>query len=246
MYHAYLVFKFADPRVLAYFKTTDFADYLVTPTIGSCPPFHKMSKQRPTMEDYNNEYFNTIAWADCIARNNLDNTRPLLQGQTFSDTPPQAQLLGTQIFTYYSVDSYNYWLYRPETQQYVRYQERDDTRNGKEESYDVLMDNVTATAVHASNVVVLFAYHTFANGYDADDEVYHINLSESGEAYVFRDGVGIVARWRRMNRDQQLLLTTVTGEPIPLHPGITFYEVIGKNSFVDQSDGEWNFHHNTP
>ncbi|MFT3893706.1 MAG: hypothetical protein QM730_18920 [Anaerolineales bacterium] len=49
-----------------------------------------------------------------------------------------------------------------------------------------------------------------------------------------------------MNRDQPLLLTTLTGEPIPLHPGITFYEVIGKNSFVDQSDGEWNFHHNTP
>ncbi|MFT3893705.1 MAG: DUF3048 domain-containing protein [Anaerolineales bacterium] len=185
MYHAYLVFKFADPRVLAYFKTTDFADYLVTPTIGSCPPFHKMSQQRPKMEDYNNEYFNTIAWADCIARNNLDNTRPLLQGQIFSDTHPQAQLLGTQIFTYYSVDSYNYWLYRPETQQYVRYQERDDTRNNKDESYDVLMDNVTATAVHASNVVVLFAYHTFANGYDADDEVYHINLINWGKPMSF-------------------------------------------------------------
>jgi hypothetical protein len=246
MYHAYLVFKFADPRVLGYFKTTDFADYLVTPTIGRCPPFHKMSKTRPNMEDYNNEYFNTIAWADCIARDNLDNTRPLLSAGTFSETPPELKLLGTQIFTYYSVDSYNYWLYRPETQQYVRYQERDDTRNGKEESYDVLMDNVTATAVHASNVVVLFAYHTFANAYDADDEVYHINLTDSGEAYVFRDGVGIIAKWYRINRDQPLLLTTPQGEPIALRPGITFYEVIGKNSYVDQSDGEWNFHHNTP
>jgi hypothetical protein len=246
MYHAYLVFKFADARVLSYFKTTDFADYLVTPTIGKCPPFHKMSQARPDMEDYNNEYFNTVAWADCIARDNLDNTRPAIRPGLFSETPPEPKLLGTQIFTYFSVYSYNYWLYRPETYQYVRYQEMDDTRDGKEETYDVLMDNVTATAVHASNVVVLFAYHTFANAYDADDEVYHIDMTGSGEAYVFRDGVGIVAKWYRTNKDQPLLLTTPLGEPIDLRPGITFYEVIGKNSFVDQSDGEWNFHHNTP
>ena len=246
MYHSYLVFKFADPRVLDYFKTTDFAEYLVTPTIGSCPPFRKMSQARPTMEDYNNEYFNTVAWADCIARNNLDNNRPALRPGLFSETPPNAPLLGTQVFTYYSVDSYNYWLYRPETGQYVRYQERDSTRNGKEETYDPLLDNVTATAVHASNVVVLFAYHTFANAYDADDEVYHIDLTGSGEAYIFRDGVGIIAKWNRVTRDQPLLLTTPLGEAIALRPGITFYQVIGKNSFVDQSDGEWNFHHTPP
>jgi len=246
MYHSYLVFKFADARVLSYFKNTDFADYLVTPTIGRCPPFHKMSQTRPDMEDYNNEYFNTIAWAECIERDSLDNTRPTFRAGLFSETPPELKLLGTQIFTYFSVDSYNYWLYRPETNQYVRYQEMGSTRNGKEETYDVLMDNMTATAVHASNVVVLLAYHTFANAYDAEDEVYHIDLTDSGEAYVFRDGVGIVAKWYRINKDQPLLLTTSLGEPIALRPGITFYEVIGENSFVDQSDGEWNFHHTTP
>jgi len=246
MYHAYLVFKFADARVMTYFKTTDFADYLVTPTIGKCPPFHKMSDARPSMEDYNNEYFNTVAWAACIERDGLDNIRPLLQAGQFSETPPVAQLLGTQIFTYYSVDSYNYWLYDPGTMQYVRYQERDDTRNGKEETYDVLTDNVTGEAVHASNVVVLFAHHTFSNTFDAEDEVYHIDLQKSGEAYVFRDGVGIIARWHRINRDQPLLLTASDGTPIVLRPGITFYEVLGETSYVDQSDGEWNFHHNTP
>jgi len=41
-------------------------------------------------------------------------------------------------------------------------------------------------------------------------------------------------------------LTTPLGEPIELRPGITFYEVIGKDSFVDQGDGRWDFHHETP
>ena len=96
-------------------------------------------------------------------------------------------------------------------------------------------------------MVVIFAYHTFANAYDADDEVYHIDLTGSGEAYVFRDGVGIVARWSRANIDQPLSLTDATnGAAISLRPGITFYQVIGANSYVDQDAGEWNFHHTTP
>ncbi len=35
MYQAFLVFKFADPRVLDYFKESDFAQYIVVPSNGS-------------------------------------------------------------------------------------------------------------------------------------------------------------------------------------------------------------------
>ena len=110
---------------------------------------------------------------------------------------PNSNLAGDLIHTYYSVDDYNYWQYVPETGEYARYQETADTRDGRAESYAPLIDRVNATAVHAANVVMLFAYHTFANPFDEDDEVYHIELTGSGEAYVFRDGVGIVARWNR-------------------------------------------------
>ena len=244
MYHAYLVFKFADPRVLAYFKTTDFADFLVVPSFGSCPPFRLMESRH--IEVYNNSYFNTVAWQDCIDREGLDNQRPAIRPELFSDTPPTSELLGTQIYTYFSADSYHYWQYVPETGEYARYQETSDTRDDKPEKYAVQMDAVTALPVHASNVVVLFAYHTFANPFDQEDEVYHIDLTGSGEAYVFRDGVGIVARWHRMNTDQPLLLTGPNGAPIYLRPGITFYEVLGSNSYVDQDAGEWHFHHAKP
>ena len=244
MYHAYLVFKFADPRELSYFETSDFSDFLVLPTIGSCPPFHLMPSR--TIEDYNNSYFNTVLWEDCVVRDGLENLRPSIRSGFFSEVPPHSDLPGTQMFTYYSVDSYNYWLYRPETQQYVRYQEIDDTRNDKPESYDVLMDAATATAVHASNIIVLLAPHTFSNTFDREDEVYKIDLTGSGEAYVFRDGVGILARWYRTEKDQPLLLAGLNGAPIYLRPGITFYEVIGARSYVDQDAGEWHFHHEVP
>jgi hypothetical protein len=105
---------------------------------------------------------------------------------------------------------------------------------------------VTGETVHAANVVFVLAHHNFSNTFDEEDEVYQIDLTDSGEAYVFRDGVGVPARWIRTNRDQPLLLTTVGGAPIYLRPGITFYEVLGAASYVDQDAGEWNFHHSTP
>jgi hypothetical protein len=245
MYHAYLVFKFADPRVETHLETTsDVAPFLVVPSIGSCPPFDL--KPDRDIEVYNNSYFNTFQWEDCVARNGLENERQSIRNGFFSESAPISELDGTKMFTYYSADSYNYWVYAPETKQYVRYQEIDDIRNGKPETYNVLIDSVTGEIVHASNIVFVLAHHTFSNTFDEEDEVFQIDLTDAGEAYVFRDGVGIPARWIRTNKDQPLLLTTLSGAPIYLRPGITFYEVLGNASYVDQDAGEWHFHHATP
>jgi len=245
MYQAFLVFKFADPRVLDYFRTTDFADYLVVPSLGSCPPFSLLPSRK--IEVYNNSYFNTIAWKDCIEKDGLENDAPSFRGGIFnSDYSSATSVAGTLMYTYYSDDDYHYWSYLPETGEYIRYQETDDIRNNKPEKYAQLVDRVTALPVHAANVVMIFAYHSFADTFQAEDEVYHINLTGSGEAYVFRDGIGIIARWSRPYANQPLVLTDANGLGIYLKPGITFYEVIGTNSFVDQTDGEWNFHHSTP
>ena len=244
MYQAFLVFKFADPRVLDYFKAADFSQFLVVPTLGPCPPFKLLPTRH--IEVYNNSYFYTPDWEGCAETNGLNNNRPFIRSGFFNELTPISGLQGTDIYTYYSDYSYNHWSYSPDTQQYYRYQETDDIHDDKPEKYAPLMDNVTATAVHASNVVFLFATHTFANTYDEEDEVYHIDLTDSGEAYVFRDGVGIAATWHRTNKDQPLLITAANSGLIYMRPGITFYEVLGTRSFVDQDGGEWHFHHATP
>lgn len=244
MYQSYLVFKFADKRVLDYLKTTDIAEFLVVPSEGSCPPYRLMSARK--IEAYNNNYFNTVLWGECVRKNDLPADKPFLRGNFSFEIQQLGGVEGIRVFTYFSPYSYNEWEYVPETGEYLRYQETSDTQDGKAEAYAPLMDNMTGLQVHAANVVVLFAYHEFANPYQEDDEVYHIDLSGSGEAYVFRDGIGYPAKWSRVYKDQPLLLTTPAGVPIPLRPGITFYEVIGSNSYASQGDGEWFFHHTTP
>ena len=245
MYHAYLVFKYADKRVESHLETTpDVAPFLVVPSIGSCPPF--LLKPDRHVEAYNNSYFNMLRWDECVTKNGLENDRQMIRNGFFSEMLPPWDLRGTRIYTYFSPDSYHYWLYDPNTKQYLRYQEKSDNRNNKPESYAALIDSVTGETVHAANVVFILAHHNFSNTFDEEDEVYQIDLVDSGEAYVFRDGVGVPARWTRTNRDQPLLLTTLNGGLIYLRPGITFYEVLGNASYVDQDAGEWHFHHATP
>ncbi|MEP6894649.1 MAG: DUF3048 domain-containing protein [Chloroflexota bacterium] len=251
MYQSFIVFKYADPRVLKYFQATDFADFLVVPSpgissFGPCPPFELLKERQ--IEVYNNSYFRMPLWEPCVEKYNLPSDPPSYRTDLFSASyVPSSTLAADLIYTYYSVDDYNYWQYSADTGEYTRFQETGDTRNNNPEKYAPLVDRVTGQQVHAANVVEIFAYHTFANHFDQEDEVFHIDMTGSGEAYVFRDGVGIVARWTRTYVNQPLSLTDVaTGLPIPLKPGITFYEVLGTNSYVDQGDGQWDFHHATP
>ncbi len=153
-----------------------------------------------------------------------------------------------RIYTYYSERDYSYWEYDPQSHKYLRFQETVtiDLEAGVTETYAPLVDAATSQQVNAENVVVLYVSHTFANKFNAEDEVYHINLVDAGLAYVFRDGIVIPAHWMRPEKDQPLYLTTLDGDPIFLRPGRTFYQVIGLTSILQQEADGWHFQFITP
>jgi hypothetical protein len=151
-----------------------------------------------------------------------------------------------RIYTRFSIYSYNYWEYDPATRKYFRYQESQDMVKGKKEAYAPLFDAQTSLPVNADNVVVLFVPYTFANQFEQQDEVYHIDLIDSGEAFVFRDGTAFPARWYRTDVDQPLLITDLKGNPIFMRPGRTFYEVLGASSTYEQNETDWRFSFATP
>ncbi len=243
MYQAFYVFKYADPREYVYFIRGDFARYVVVPGFGPCPPF--LAGKRG-IESYNNAYFDTTRWEACAAQQGLDNVRPSLRGGFFRREAPAGGFAVQRIFTYYSVDDYNYWEYDPAGGRYLRYQEANDRREGRPASYAPLLDDLTGQQVTASNVVVLFVSHTFANEFEQEDEIYHINLVDSGYAFVFRDGLAFPSRWQRTDIDQPLLFTTLEGLPMYFKPGTTFYQVLGETSRSWSDGADWHFEFRTP
>jgi hypothetical protein len=245
MYHAFLMFKGADPRELSYLENSTLNDFLVIVySNGSiCPPVVIGPERR---DSYNNAFFNTTKWAACALKKGLDNSKQVLRGGFFTEQIAAGGTAAKRIFSFFSNYNYSYWDYDAATHKYFRYQEANDIVGKKAESYAPLFDAQTGLPVTAENIVVLLAPYTFANQYDAHDQVYHIDLIASGKAYVFRDGVETPAIWNRTDEDQPLLLTTLTGNPIYLRPGRTFYEVLGVTSTIKQDGTDWHFVFKTP
>ncbi len=255
MYHAYYVFNYADPREFNYFLGGDLQKFVVVPGGSDCPPFFQF-RFSTLVKDINHyeTYFDSTRFSDCLKLKNMDNQPQNIRSGFFSVNVPAEGVPVSKIFTHYSKCDYNYWEYNAMSGTYLRYQETSKIQTpahiddcvDNPETYTPLIDNLTQQQVAADNVVELFVSHTFANANEQQDEVYHINLVDSGNAFVFRDGVAYPARWMRTDLDQPLLLTTPTGTPIYLKPGNTFYQVIGETS-DDWSDGtEWHFDFKTP
>ncbi|HNN12221.1 MAG TPA: DUF3048 C-terminal domain-containing protein, partial [Anaerolineales bacterium] len=244
MYHSFVMFKGADPREFDYFKTLDISPFFISVGIGNCPPYYFGHYKR---DSYNNIFFNMTKWDACVKKKGLDNSPQTISGGFFSDDIPQSPLSVSKIYSFYSVYSYNYWAYDPENKNYVRYQEDKDLVGfRKVEVYAPLTDDYTKLPVTAENVVVLFVPYIFTNENQAEDEVYNPQLIDYGDAYVFRDGVAIPARWNRTVLDQPILLTDLMGNPIYLRPGQTFYQVMGVTSTKILNGDEWRFEFQTP
>jgi hypothetical protein len=250
MFQAFLVFNFADPREWNYLKESDLYPYLVIPGCVdcACPPFFVSNSSNLPDERHLTNYFDTTRFYECNAKAGVNNSRQSIRNGFFSELVPESDTHVNRIYTFYSPEDYNYWEYNRQTKKYLRFQETVavNLEQGVPETYEPLMDAATSQQVNAQNVVVLFVSHTFANKFNAEDEVYNINLVDNGLAYVFRDGIVIPARWMRPDKDQPLLLTTLDGDPIFLRPGRTFYEVIGLTSTMQQNADGWLFQFKTP
>ncbi len=243
MYQSYLVFKYADKRVYDHLKASDINEFLIVPGNSYCPPFVIGEKE---LDTYNNIFLDSTKFSACLERQKKDDTRPDLRAGYFSNQPPASGEPALGIFARYSLDDYHYWEYQPITNKYYRHQEANGLRNGETPAYAPLVDDLTGEQVTAENVIYLFVPHTFDNQFQEEDEVYHIDLIGLGKAMLFRDGRVFSAYWRRVSSDQPLLITDLSGQPLPLKPGRTFYQVLGENSRVVDENNIWYFQFDTP
>lgn len=244
MYHAYLIFKGADKRVFdTWREAPDLKPFLVVAGSGTCPWYCVMDTGH---DEYNSFFFNSSLFQGYLERTGKDNTRQDIRASYFYSAPAASSQRAERIFTRFSRVSYNFWQYDAGLGKYLRFQEVEDISDIQPETYAQFVDALTSEQVSADNIVVIYASYTFADIWQEEDEVFHVELTGSGRAFLFRDGLAYEALWSRPDLDQPLLITDLIGEPLPLKPGRTFYEVIGMTSASKQDGTDWNFQHSIP
>ncbi len=190
---------------------------------------------------YNNLFGNTDAMSNLIVERGIDNSRPDLESNYFYSVGIRSKLIGERIYTYYSFQSYNRWDYDETTERYLRFQ----GNSYESESYLQLFDRSTEQPIGADNVVYLLVPHEF-HYKSSDSEIFDINLSGTGDGFVFRDGLAYKVRWQRTASEKPISIQTISGSSFPLKPGTTFFEIINTTSNVRNNQGDWIFEFQRP
>lgn len=172
-----------------------------------------------------------------------------LTGYPFDATPPAAGASITTLHLDFQLNNtIAEWRYDAASGQYARWV---DTNALPELAPHV--DTLNGQALTAANIVVLYVAHVASNIREAEGGAryfsYDIQMTGDGPARVFRDGRMWEARWVRADEPGRLpSFLNADGAPIPLKPGVTWFEVLSANSptQVDEAAGRFQARFRAP
>jgi Protein of unknown function (DUF3048) N-terminal domain/Protein of unknown function (DUF3048) C-terminal domain len=224
-YKAVFAFGSAYEKVLNRLFGSEFADRLVLE--GQNSPLYRYD---PSGYDY--LMVDTAKLSDFITQKGVENGRQNLDGMFFQPDAPAGQT-ADQFFVRFSAAIYNNWQYDASMGKYLRFSDTaSDFNGGQDEKYAQVTDRLTGQPLAFDNVVVIYVLSEY---YNINPEVMDIQLLGSGTAYAFRDGQVYQVQWQR-STDSVVSLVYPDGSPYPFKPGNTWFEVIGKQSTVEQTD----------
>ena len=252
MYSTYFTFGYADTRVKAYFDSleTEIVDSFVLENdldharkCGVSAPSRLC--RDPELEGYNTMFANTEEIQAYFDRAYGDNDRPDLSGMYFSDHVMPSIDPAAIVKIRFSPSMYNYWEYDSVSDHYLRWQEMEGNADETFERYAPHFDVLTGEQLSAANVVVLYINHKYF-AYTEGSEIMGMDFNGRGQAWVFRDGFAYPAEWVRPGDGGVLRLYTPDGEPFPLKPGRTWFEVVSQYTDFQRDGQTWYFHFQTP
>jgi hypothetical protein len=236
MYKAVFVFGWADDPVLEFLTTPDIRPYLVVERAKNCPPLCRIGPKFA----YNNLFADTSHIASYLQERRSNNDRQDLTGFRFEAEVPKSGHPALSFSLRYSPVSYHRWDYDLSQGRYLRFQDAvDDFSQGA--GYAPLTDSLTNVQVSAANIVVLLVPHTYYLRYSKTD-IIDQTFAGHGYGYAFRDGELYPLTWSRSAEDEMLHLALPNGQPFPLKPGNTWFEVLSDLSTLEpQGDTGWHF-----
>jgi hypothetical protein len=232
MYRGFFVFGGGDTHVRERLYGTGLDERLVVEWQVGCPA---LCRPDPLT---NFLMADTIAVREYLRAQGISDERQPLDGMRFQMQAPNDGQAVSRMFAWYSAVIYNRWDYDPPSGRYYRYVDVENTFSGQSEVYKPLRDALGDVPIAADNVVFLLAPHEF---YSESPEIVDIQFYASGPAYAFRNGQVYELEWARPNETGILHLNLKDGEPFPLKPGTTWFEVMGTSSIITQSEESWRF-----
>lgn len=125
------------------------------------------------------------------------------------------------------------WRYDPDSGLYLRSQDRAD---GTGELYPAT-DRLTDEQLGFENVLVLWARHRYVTPTIIETELVYV-WDQKG--LLFRDGHVYPVKWS--SRKGKLTVHDEEGQPIPLKPGRTFFEVVSWQSVWNAEEGRVRYY----
>jgi hypothetical protein len=236
-YKAVFAFGSAYSKVIERLFSAEFANRLVLE--GENSPLYRFDPN-----GYNHLVVNTAQLSDFLTQKGVENGRQNLDGMFFHPEAPEGGQTAEQFVVRFSAAIYNRWQYDPVTGKYLRFSDTvEDFYDGERAEYAQLTDLLTGQPIAFDNVVVLFVTNEY---YNREPEVIDILLLGSGSAYAFRDGQVYQVQWQRNSADAVVSLAYPDGAPFPFKPGNTWFEVIGKDSTVTETEQGLRFQHLMP
>lgn len=215
MYDAALCFSGANGGITQELAASDIAGRLLYSNVDG---FYRTDEDKPSEHTLHAD-LNGL-WAELDSRGR--NVAPTLHtNMAFTTLPPDGGEPAGHI-SLKQPSEIAEWRYEPENGRYWRWSDGEIHRDAN-----------TDEQVNFSNVVAVFAVHmpspkACARVTESGCEVQSIEIQlwGRGRAVIFRDGLVYNATWRRDNRHDMLTFYDADGNPLPLRPGNTFFEIL--------------------
>jgi hypothetical protein len=202
---------------------------------ASCPAICRDSEE----EFVENSAFGNTAELTKYAKRigMVSGERPDLDGMVFDPAAPSGAKSAIGARIYFSSSATAQWKYDEATNRYLRFSENDiggmvpldDRMGGKQ----LAVDNV---------IVLLVDIFTYV-GKTGTGEQLDMDLSTSGNAFFFRDGVVVQGSWKSGGPNTPLQFLDSQDQTYALHPGTTYFAIIGKRNIgAAAATTEWHFY----
>ncbi len=180
------------------------------------PPYYYRDETIPVPH---NLFVNLRALSDLATNDGINNT-PQLSGMAFLQEPPGGEAGPANLLDVRYRATRAQWTYNPERGVYLR-------MSDGQPHFDANIDE----QVNAENIVVIYADHYFTDIVESEwqgSRSYSIEIKVwfEGDALLIRDGRYYEARWVRPTRESLISLQTPDGDPLPLKPGQTWFQLV--------------------